>query len=189
MPSLGEECFFTSSHCGEYPGIGFLSTSKSSQSVCHPSRGSSYLLRPQPLTCQATTIISHWGDRSHHFPCPIPLSPFASFKSILKSSSQSEFLKTQTGSCHWPPPLSLPAAATPPLSTVNSKLTLSKAPTPKTHRFPDLFTVPTAHPVPSLLATPTQMPSVFQLPHLFLSLQAVPPLVASTALLLLPSPV
>ena len=186
MPSLREECFFTL--CGQYPGTGFLSTSKSCQSVCHTSWGSTYLLHPQPLTIKATTIISHWGDCSHHCPCPIPLSTYASFKSILKSSSQSEFLKTHAGSCQWPPSVSLPVAVTCPLSTVNSKLTLSKAPTPKTCRFPtcSLSPLPTLSLLSLLHAmvptSPTQMPLVFQLPHLFLSLQAVPSLVASTAL-------
>lgn len=143
MPSLGEGCFFTSSPCGEYPGIGFLSTSKSCQSVCHTPQGSTYL-PPQPVKA---TITSHWGDGSHHSPCPIPLSPFASFKSILKSSSQSEVLKTQTGSCQWPPPLSLPVAVTPPLPTVNSKLSLKGSNT-KNASIPPLVHCPHCPPCP-----------------------------------------
>lgn len=150
MPSLGEQCFFTL--CGQYPGTGFLSTSKSCQCLPH-------IMGIHLPSSSSTT--NHQGHH-HHFPLgrlqpPLSLShppvPYASFKSILKSTSQSEFLKTHAGSCQWPPSLSLPVAVTRPLSTVNSKLTLSKAPTPKMCRFPHLFTVPTAHPVPSLLAT------------------------------------
>lgn len=96
MPSLGEgvlSYFFT---LWEYPELAF-STSKSCQSVCHTPQGSTYLLPPQPLTCQGHHH-SHWGDGSHHSPCPIP-RPLFPPSTILKSSSQSEVLKTQTGSC------------------------------------------------------------------------------------------